>query len=167
VTFPLVTTDGRWATNWNLKLSFPVFLRNVLYGLGNVSDAAAEETVQPGQVKVLRPDAAVDQVEVTDPAGGKRVLKRGAGMEFAYRHTDRPGIYHVTWAGGGRNFAVNLLDADESNLQPRDEVRLGEQRLRAAGQSRRQTYDTWKWVALAALLVLVGEWTVYHRRIFF
>jgi hypothetical protein len=167
LTFPLVTADGRWATNWNLKLSFPVFLRNVLYGLGNVSDAAAEESVQPGQVKVLRPDAAVDRVVVTDPEGGKQPLARGSGMEFAYRETNRPGVYGVTWAGGGRSFAVNLLDADESNIQPRDEVRLGEQRLRASGQQRRQTYDTWKWVALAALLVLLVEWTVYHRRIFF
>ena len=36
--------------------AFRCFLRNVLYTLGNVSDAAGEETVQPGQVKTLRPD---------------------------------------------------------------------------------------------------------------
>jgi hypothetical protein len=34
-----------------------------------------------------------------------------------------------------------------------------------AGQSHRQTYDTWKWIALAALVLLVLEWAVYHRRI--
>ncbi|MGL4550858.1 MAG: vWA domain-containing protein, partial [Gemmataceae bacterium] len=30
LTFPLVNDAGQWTTNWNLKLSFPVFLRNVL-----------------------------------------------------------------------------------------------------------------------------------------
>jgi hypothetical protein len=45
-------------------------------------------------------------------------------------------------------------------------VQLGAQRV-VAGQVRRQTYDTWKWVALAALALLVLEWAVYHRRAFF
>ena len=39
LTFPLVNAAGEWTTTWNLKLSFPVFLRNVLYTLGNVRDA--------------------------------------------------------------------------------------------------------------------------------
>jgi len=166
MTFPLVNDRGLWTTNWNLKLSFPVFLRNVLYALGNVSDAAAEENVQPGQVKVLRPDAAVDLIDVTDPAGTRRAVRRGAGLEFAYQHTDRVGVYRAAWPGGGRGFTVNLLDAEESNVQPRDEIKLGEQQV-AAGQVRRQTYDTWKWVALAALVLLLVEWVIHNRRVFF
>jgi hypothetical protein len=37
----------------------PLFMRNVLYTLGDVADAAGEERTQPGEVKPLRPDAAV------------------------------------------------------------------------------------------------------------
>jgi hypothetical protein len=164
--FPLVNDRGEWATTWNLKLSFPVFLRNVLYVLGNVRDAAAEENVQPGQVKAILPDAAVPRVEVTGPTGRKETLTRGGGTQFLYNNTEWVGTYRAAWPGGGRGFAVNLLDADESNLQPRDAVQIGAQRV-AAGQARRQTYDTWKWVALAALVLLVLEWAVYHRRVFF
>jgi len=91
---------------------------------------------------------------------------RSAGADFLYKDTEEVGVYRAEWRGGQRSFAVNLLDADESNVQPRDEVRIGNQSL-AAGQSRRQTYETWKWVALAALLLLVLEWAVYHRRLFF
>jgi hypothetical protein len=166
LTFPLVDDRGRWATTWNLKLSFPVFLRNVLYKLGGVRDAAAEENVQPGRLQTLRPDAAVERVEVTAPGGGRETLTRGVQGDFSYNNTEQVGVYEVAWAGGQRRFAVNLLDADESNIQPRDEVRVGEQRL-AAGQSRRQTYDTWKWAAVAALALLLLEWAVYHRRVFF
>jgi hypothetical protein len=175
--FPLVDNDGRWTTTWNLKLSFPVFLRNLLYTLGNVSDAAAEENVQPGQIKTLRPDAAVKALDVIPPSrtlpqfgggqgGGRDTVTRGVGGDFSYKNTDTVGVYEATWAGGQRFFAVNLLDADESNIQPRDAIKIGEQRL-AAGQSRRQTYDTWKWIALAALVLLVLEWAAYHRRVFF
>jgi hypothetical protein len=164
--FPLVNDRGQWATTWNLKLSFPVFLRNVLYTLGNVADAAAEENVQPGEIKTLRPDAAVDSIDVIDPARRRETVPRGVQGDFSYKNTERVGVYQVSWPGGQRRFAVNLLDAEESNIQPRDAVRIGEQQL-TAGQSRRQTYDTWKWVALAALVLLAIEWAVYHRRIFF
>jgi hypothetical protein len=165
LTFPLVNDRGQWATTWNLKLSFPVFLRNVLYGLGNVTDAAAEENVQPGDVKTLRPDAAVAAIDVIDPARQREKLTRGSAGDFSYKSTERVGLYEATWPGGQRRFAVNLLDADESNIQPRDTIQIGAQRL-AAGQTRRQTYDTWKWIALAALALLLLEWAVYHRRVF-
>jgi hypothetical protein len=164
--FPLVNAKGEWATTWNLKLSFPVFLRNVLYELGNVRDAAAEDNVQPGEVKELWPDAPVRRIEVARPDDTKEEVSRGVQGHFLYNSTERVGVYSVKWDGGQRRFAVNLLDADESNIQPRDEVQIGSQRV-SAGPSRRQTYDTWKWAALAAVVLLVLEWLVYHRRIFF
>ena len=166
LTFPLVNDKGEWTTNWNLKLSFPVFLRNVLYQLGNVNDAAAEETIQPGQVKVLRPEGSPQRIEVAEPGKGSRAVVRGPSAEFVYQNTEKVGVYQATWAGGGRAFAVNLLDADESNTQPRDEIKIGEQNIEA-DQIRLQSYDTWKWVALAALVLLVLEWAVYHRRVWF
>ncbi len=165
MTFPLVNAKGEWTTTWNLKLSFPVFLRNVLYSLGNVSDAAAEENVQPGELKPLRPDTAVKQVQVIDPAGTEETLERTMQTEFLYKNTEQVGIYRASWEGGGRPFAVNLLDADESNIQPREAVRLGSQDI-PAGQERGWTTDTWKWGVLAALVLLLMEWAFYHRRIF-
>jgi hypothetical protein len=166
LTFPLVNDKDEWTTTWNLKLSFPVFLRNVLYGLGNVSDAASEDNVRPGDVKVLLPEGGAGQVEVADPERKQRVVKRGSGLEFAYKYTDQVGVYQATWPGGSRSFTVNLFDAEESNTQPRDEIKLGEQDIKA-GNVRHQVYDTWKWVALGALLLLVLEWAVYHRRAWF
>jgi hypothetical protein len=166
LTFPLVNDRGEWTTTWNLKLSFPVFLRNVLYGLGNVSDAASEENVRPGDVKVLLPEGGAERVEVTNPEKKQRAVKRGSALEFAYQHTDEVGVYQATWPGGGRSFTVNLFDPEESNTQPRDEIKLGEQRIEA-GHVRRQVHETWKWVALGALLLLVLEWAVYHRRVWF
>ncbi|MGH7173086.1 MAG: vWA domain-containing protein, partial [Gemmataceae bacterium] len=164
--FPLVNERGQWATKWNLKLSFPVFLRNLLYTLGNVADAAAEENVQPGQIKTLRPDAAVKALDAIAPSRQRQTITRGAAGDFSYKNTDTVGVYEAAWAGGQRRFAVNLLDADESDIQPRDAVKIGEQQL-TAGQSRRQTYDIWKWIAVAALVLLVLEWAMYHRRVFF
>jgi hypothetical protein len=85
--------------------------------------------------------------------------------DFPYKSTEKVGTYRAAWPGGQRRFAVNLLDADESNIQPRDEVRIGSQTL-GTGPPRRQTYETWKWGALAALVLLALEWAAYHRRLY-
>jgi hypothetical protein len=165
LTFPLEDARG-WATTWVGKLSFLLFLRNLLYQLGNVRDAAAEENTQPGQLKTLRPDTSAAEIEITTPHKERLRVARGNQGDFSYNDTEWVGVYQVSWPGGQRHFAVNLLDADESNIQPRDEIQVGAQQI-VAGQARRQTYDTWKWAIGAALLLLVLEWLVYQRRIFF
>lgn len=164
--FPLVNDKGEWSTTWNLKLSFPIFLRNVLYQLGNVSDATAEEPLPPGQVKVLRPEVAVREITVKAPGETTaETVRRGAQADFAFGNTERVGVYQAKWQGSEFVFAVNLLDGDESNIQPRDEVQIGAQQLEA-GKTAGLPRETWKWWALAALVLLVLEWVFYHRRFF-
>jgi hypothetical protein len=173
-TFAVMSDDGRFNTNWPLSASFPLFLRNVTYVLGNVSDAAGEETVQPGQVKALRPDMAIKEIEVAAP-GPKGIpddsskpvpLKRGTRPDFSYGDTERVGVYEVRWGGKAqRNFAVNLLDSDESNIEPRMEIHIGQDSIKA-GAARGTPRETWKWVALGALGLLLLEWYVYNRRVY-
>jgi hypothetical protein len=163
--FPILTDSGEWNTNWPLLPSFPLFWRNVLYTLGNIRDAAGEENVQPGQVKLLRPDGRVAKLSVTDPAGGATALERGTRADFAYGATDRVGVYRASWEGGERRFSVNLLDPDESNVEPRTAVQIGAESVHS-GETRRQPRELWKYAVLAGLAFLVLEWYVYNRRVF-
>jgi hypothetical protein len=166
MTFPIIDEKGEWNTNWPLLPSFPIFLRNVLYTLGNVSDGASEEMVQPGQVKTLRPDSALPSIEVTDPSGGRKTLERGSRADFSYGDTNRVGVYGVHWKGAlQRSFAVNLLDADESNLEPRQAVFIGADAIES-GRERSQPRAIWKWLVLAAFVFLLVEWYVYNKRVY-
>jgi von Willebrand factor type A domain/Aerotolerance regulator N-terminal len=170
MTFALLTNDeeARWNTDWPLKPSFPLFLRNVLYTLGNVSDAAYEENVQPGQVKIIRPDKAVRKVEITAPDHKSQSLgqdDRQPKAAFPFGGTDQVGIYQAKWDGGQRSFAVNLLDAEESNIEPRPSIQIGNERV-TAGQQTSPPRDLWKWFVLAAFLLLLLEWYIYNRRIY-
>ncbi len=167
-TFAIMADDGRFNTNWPLLASFPLFLRNVTYVLGNVSDAASEETVQPGQPKTLRPDMAIKELEVTGPGKDSKpeTLKRGTRPDFSFGNTEQVGIYGVNWDGKlQRNFAVNLLDVDESNIQPCAEIQIGQDSIKA-GATRGTPRDTWKWVTLGALGLLLLEWYIYNRRVY-
>jgi hypothetical protein len=170
LTAPLVTAEGKWASNWPAMVSFPLFLGNMLYTYGHARDTPAEEHLQPGQdrffklrpglaeVKVFRPDGTEETDENKKPK-----YDRETG-EFSYI-ADQVGVYRARWDGGERVFAVNLLDADESNIRPRDVIVVGQQRL-TAEKSPPTTLDTWKWGVLIALVLLAVEWALYHRRFF-
>jgi hypothetical protein len=169
MTFPLLTDDGKWNTDFWIQVSFPLFLRKTLYQLGNLNENAIEEPVAPGAVKRLLPDASVRQVEVVGPDGRSHLLThddRDPRSDFSFGDTERLGVYQAKWGGAPKSaFAVNLLDADESNLEPRAVLRFGSDQV-AAGQEQRQPRDLWKWFTLAALVVLLAEWYVYNRRVY-
>lgn len=165
LTFAILNDQGEWNTNWPLHPSFPLFLRNVLYAYGNVSDGTGEELTQPGQVKTLRPDVAVAEIEVTDPAGKRYLLKRGNRPDFNFGDTNLVGVYQVAWHGAWqRSFSVNLLDPGESNLDPRTDFHLGDTRIER-GRNRSQPRELWKWLVLAALGLLLTEWYIYNKRV--
>jgi hypothetical protein len=167
--FPLITLDDRWNTNWPLKVSFPLFLRNVLIHLGNVRDAGTEEATRPGQVKHLRLGGTPD-ARVSPPDGPSYKLERGSRPDFAVAGTDRLGVYTVRWDEPGgkgtqtRRFAVNLFDPLESDLAPVSQVTVGNTTV-TAGEPRKQPRDLWKIPVLAGLVVLVLEWWIYNRRV--
>jgi hypothetical protein len=166
MTFPLIDDKGNLATNWPLQLSFPLFMRNVLYVLGNVIEADRERTVQPGEPMILRPEADIKKLKIFPPKGPPQQLERGSRPEFIFAGTDQLGVYKVVRDDGVfRHFAVNLLDANESNIEPRADIKIGGDEV-AAGQERRQPREMWKWIALGALILLLVEWYIYNRRIY-
>jgi type VI protein secretion system component VasF len=99
-------------------------------------------------------------------------LDRRDRNDVLFADTEQLGIYR--YRVGGRNekeldslvrgFAVNLTDINESNIEPRPAIRIGSERI-AAGAERFQTREIWKWILLVALVLLVAEWLIYHRRI--
>ena len=168
--FPIVTAEGNWNTNWPLKVSFPIFVRNTLLALGNVRDSSTEPPVRPGEVKSLRlGNAAI--ATLTPPGGPARKLERGSRPEFSVTDTDRAGIYTVQWSELGqpdqtRRFCVNLFDATESDLTvpSDDQLVIGRTVVGTAGE-RKQPRDLWRLPVLLGLLTLLAEWWVYNRRV--
>jgi hypothetical protein len=86
--------------------------------------------------------------------------------DFVYGATDRLGVYRARWSGAvQRSFAVNLLDAEESNIEPRTVLQFGSDQV-VAGKERRQPRELWKWFVIAALIVLMAEWYIYNKRVY-
>lgn len=167
--FPLMTNEGRWNTNWPLRVSFPLWVRNVLLSLGNVKDAGAEEAIKPGQPVRVRAGGAT-LMQLTTPDGNATTLDRGTRAEFTVTTTDRVGVYASRWSDPGgtvgtRRWAVNLFDPVESDLAPADKVTVGNTTVQADDKPRKQPIELWKWPVLLGLLALVGEWWIYNKRV--
>jgi hypothetical protein len=166
MTFPILNSEGKWTTTWPLHLGFPMFMTNVTTVLGNVEDGVDEEIVRPGREKVLRPDRPMRSIDVEAPDGSRETLTRTLRTDFVYGPLPRVGIYKARWEGKvQRSFAVNLLDTEESDVAPRPSIDIGDERI-ASGETHRTPRDLWKWVALAALILLLVEWYIYNRRVY-
>lgn len=173
LTFPIVTDnadgpDRVYHTSWPLQPTFPLFLRNVLIQLGNVRFAGVDDPLRPGDVMPLRPGAE-QEVRVFKPGAlTSQAFDRGNRPEVTFGGTDARGVYTAEWGSGDarqtRRFAVNLLDADESDLAPLTQVQIGSTTV-AAGESRRVPFELWQFVVVLALAVVLVEWWIYNRRV--
>ena len=170
MTFPLMSDKDELVSDWPLQTSFPLFLRNVLYTLGNVDDSVRSISVQPGEPVVLRPEAGFHELVIMMPHKQTIKLARGDKNEVVFADTEQVGIYRYRVdpkeddKQAPRGFAVNLLDANESNIEPRAIIRIGNEQV-AAGEEKSQPREIWKWILLVAVVLLLTEWFVYHRRI--
>jgi hypothetical protein len=59
---------------------------------------------------------------------------------------------------------VNLLDAAESDIRPRDELQLGKHEIVTATTVQRANMELWRTIAAIGLALLLLEWWWYHRR---
>ena len=109
-------------------------------------------------------DPAVQSVTITDPRGESRVVPVKEG-EWVYDGTTRAGLYTVQAGPRTVAFAVNLLSRAESDIRPRGSVSIGRQQVQAeeVGKVKRRR-ELWRWLVLAAVGMLGGEWLFFHKR---
>ena len=160
-------------SNWPMKVSFPIFLFNSLQFLAVGSSMDVRQSLDPGATPRIPQTAAlqgIKQVTLKGPPGvAPRTLTVPEAGDFALPPLDRVGVYATDPpVPQYEQIAVNLLDANESNILPAAAGNaLGgvaaEVREADANKSR---MELWWWVvACAALPLLMIEWWVYTRRV--
>jgi hypothetical protein len=151
-------------SDWPLRPSFPIFFSNVLRAVSEARDAAAPAQVAAGQPARFAA-AGTAEATVTDPAGRAYRLAATSAGEFLFGDTHRAGLYTFDGPSGAREFGVNLLSEEESNLAPGEALGSGEVQLQPVEAAGNESRDAWPWLAAAGLLVLLLEWACFHRRI--
>ncbi len=155
-------------TNWPVRLSFPVFVLNALQYLGGGVAAQNSAGGKPGQPLAWRSASPVDEISVRPPSGPTTKVQRGPLNTFPITETSQVGVYEVREGNSSQptgRFAINLFDANESDLLPRTSVRLGHVEVKQGEAWQPARHDAWKWILLVALAVLAVEWYIYNRRV--
>lgn len=172
--FEIIGTDGQGnltpKTDWIVRRSFPVFVMNALRYLGGNRGSLALGSVAPGSSVTLRSILPVDSVRVIAPGGQSVDVTREGQNAFVFTRTDEMGIYQVQESGAkdvSQQFAVNLFDPRESNLVPQPEIKLGFELVPGSATAEPTRREFWKWLMLLGLAVLLFEWYVYNRRVYF
>lgn len=152
-------------STWPLRVSFPIFIANAVEWLNPATAQAGRYLVRAGDPlrwPLLEPAATAT---VRTPDGTEKTLTLDAGArEVVFGETLRRGVYRLSAGTNAVTFAVNLLDAAESDTSPRPEIRFGEYARAEATNLRPADMELWRWIAAAGLAVLMFEWWFYHKR---
>ena len=158
-------------SNWPMRETFPYFLYNAMQFMALGSDMDVREGYTPGamprlpRTNLARAGPNLTSIKLIGPDGTQTLRVPDSG-DFALPTLNRVGLYRTEPSVPQfERIAVNLLDANESDLLPRDVApgHVGDADLAAGGKRR---VEWWWWlVAVVALPLLMVEWWVYSRRV--
>ncbi|HUP81971.1 MAG TPA: VWA domain-containing protein [Pirellula sp.] len=156
-------------TDWGIKRSFPVFVYATVEYLGGGITESSSPSVQPGWPIGLVLSKRFKEFKVVSPDGQTTELVRGDESRHTFTKTEIPGIYQVFAKGIEKpveSFCVNLFSSRESDLAVADSIKMGFESVPASRTTIQARKETWRWILLFALALLVIEWIVFNRRVF-
>ncbi len=149
-------------TDLPLRVAFPLILSNGLRWLHPSGLDQASFQLATGQPILLPVAHGVTSVTVTTPGGRSVKAPVTRGM-VSFAETDEVGIYVLATARGDTRVAVNLMDADESDLTPRPlPASAGAAAAPPAPVPIQR--ELWPLLVMIAAALLVAEALLYWRR---
>ena len=160
-------------SNWPVSLvSFPMFWRHAMLYLALGGEMNVRESFEPGMSVVIpranlqRAGETLKEVSLIGPDGTQKLQIPPTG-DFALPPFSRVGIYKTEPAiPQYEKMAVNLLDANESNILPVTGAPGGVAGAEVQNVKDQLTRREWWWylVTFVGLPLLFVEWWVYTRR---
>jgi hypothetical protein len=150
-----------------LQPAFPILMHNMTNWLLPPPIQDGEATT-PGTPLTIQTWPGADRVTIIDPNNQSTLI----GPPFPanpYTKTNTVGIYQVVQSVHGHNlngaFAINLFNANQSNLAPAHQLPIVNSTNIANNTNAipRQLREIWPWVAAFLLLVLCAEWWLFSR----
>jgi hypothetical protein len=151
-------------STWPLRISFPMFVANAVEWLNPAVAKSGQLLLHPGDPFRYTLAQPAPTAQVTFPDGSKKTITPVDGHEVVFGDTAKQGIYRLQTGTNELAFCVDLLDAAESNTKPRAELQFGEFNKVGAVEIKQASKEIWRWIAAAAVAVLMFEWWYYHRR---
>jgi len=148
-----------------LQVAYPILFSNLINYLAPPSAFDASQSLSAGETLTLVPPTDAEQIVIASPSDKAYTLAAGQTL---FSETNELGYYAVNFiskdATKAEYFAVNLFDPAESDLSPREKLQIGSTAVAPAASQQVGLQELWKWLAGLALVVLMIEWQVFHRK---
>jgi Ca-activated chloride channel homolog len=149
-------------SDFPLRVAFPLIVSNGLRWLHPSGTDQESVQISTGEPIVVPVSHGLETVTITTP-GGRRVTVPVARGLASFGDTDEVGIYTVTMPKGEIRLAVNLMDAEKSNITPRGLPNSTSERRAVAAQVP-VARELWPIILAIALALLALEGWLYWRR---
>jgi Ca-activated chloride channel homolog len=148
-----------------LQIAYPILFSNLINYLAPPAAFDSTQSLRPGESLTILPQTDVEKILIASPSNRAFTL---SANENTFTQTHELGFYAVNLISKDSTrveyFAVNLFDENESNIQPRQAIQVGQEKIASATSGQIGQRELWPWLAALALLILLIEWQVYHRR---
>ncbi|MHC4212290.1 MAG: vWA domain-containing protein [Planctomycetota bacterium] len=154
-------------TNWPFEPGFVLFCYNAIAYLGIQFGSLQQTSLNVGEpinVEGLEPDSIV---EITGPELAPTQLNTGPDGVIRFHATDRVGTYGIEIPQRTpKLFAVNILDTQESDIEPRKKIDFsGQAVLAQQGSGGRANMPVWPFLVAIVLALALVEWFVYNSKV--
>jgi len=154
-------------TNWPFEPGFVLFCYNAANFLGMQVGRKQELNLEVGQpiiVEGLKPEISA---RINGPDFSGMEIKSNSSGSIRFPGTSRVGVYNLSVpAGAIRLFAINLLDTQESNIEPLREIVFAGQPVEAQERAlSRANLPLWPFLVGLALVLACLEWLIYNPKV--
>jgi uncharacterized membrane protein len=149
-------------TDFPLRVAFPLMLARGLRWLHPAGLDQSSLQLPTGQPILIPVEHGVTTATVTTPSG-RRVQAQVTRGVASFTETDEVGVYRVATSRGETRVAVNVMNAEESDLAPRPLPAYVEAARPEAPPVPVQR-ELWPFFVLFGLLVFLLEAALYWRR---
>jgi Ca-activated chloride channel family protein len=148
-----------------LQIAYPILFSNLINYLAPPSAFDSSQSLQAGESLTIIPPTDAEQVVIASPSN--RAFTLAAGQTL-FSQTNELGYYAVNFVSKDSTkveyFAVNLFDSSESDIHPREALQIGSTSVASTTSQQVGLQELWKLLAGFALLILMIEWQVFHRK---
>ncbi len=148
-----------------LQVAYPILFSNLINYLAPPSAFDSTQSLNAGESLLIAAQTDAKQTLVSTPSGQIHSLPPGQNI---FSQTQELGYYAVNFVTENSTraeyFAVNLFDPLESDLQPREALKIGSASVTPAVSQQIGLQELWTWLALFALIILMVEWQAFHRK---
>lgn len=154
-----------------LQVAFPLMLSNLVTWLTPLSQDINISSITPGESIVFKAHREQEAAQIIKP-DKTTVRITPENNRYVFSDTELLGVYEIqrVFAQPAADnetrgyFSVNLFSPQESDIQPAEFLPgVTSDESMPANDSTQARKEWWRYLALLALGLLIGEWLVYHR----